>query len=70
MVSITHYSLKAAFLKMVSTVGMVGRMHIPRSGEGVRSLIARVQLSGQLVVTPSQWPPLTFQQGRMPEKIA
>ena len=38
MVQTTHYSLKAESLKMALTVGMVDRVYIPRTGEGVRSL--------------------------------
>lgn len=36
--SITHYSLKAASLKMAPAMGMVGRASIPRTGARVRSL--------------------------------
>lgn len=34
MVSTAHYSLKIAPLKMVPTVGTVGRTYIPKTGEG------------------------------------
>lgn len=38
MVATISYSLKARSLKMTSITGKVGRMHIPRTGELVRSL--------------------------------
>lgn len=54
MVSNTHGSFKAMSLKMAFTMGTVGRTCISRTGEGVISLISRVQLAGQPVVMPSR----------------
>ena len=39
MVLATPYSLKAASSKMAPTVRRVGRMYIPRTGEGVRNIL-------------------------------
>lgn len=50
-VSKTHCSLKAAFLKVAHTVGMVGRAYNPRTGERIRGW---VQLISQSVVMFSQ----------------
>lgn len=54
MVSMTPYSLKATSLKMVPTVGTVGRVYIPGVEVGVRSLpLPGVGLTGRPVVTSS-----------------
>ena len=54
MVSMTPYSLKATSLKMVPTVGTVGRAYIPRVEVGVRSLpLPGDELTGRPAVTPS-----------------
>lgn len=39
-------------LGVVWGAGKENGMHIPETGDGVRSLVARFQLTGQLAVTP------------------
>ena len=52
MIATIPYSLKARSLKMSYITGIVGRIHIPRTGELVRSLqFGWVKLLCQLVVT-------------------
>ena len=53
-VSTTHWSLKAASLKMAPTVGTAGRMCIARAGAGQGASIARVQLQGHPTVSSPQ----------------
>lgn len=58
--SAAHRSVKATSLNTAATVGMVDRVYIPRTREGMRNRqLPWVQLAGQLAVMSSQLPPPT-----------
>lgn len=57
-ISATFYFLKALSSKLSSLRGNWGQDSQDR-GEGEEPLVARVQLSGQLAISSSRWPPET-----------
>ena len=64
-VSTTHCSLKAASLKMGPTVGTVGRVYLPRAGEGRGASDCLGSACGSSSVTSSPQSPLTWRNGEI-----